>query len=258
MVKPALHWLKGSAFRVLLIVLVGLGLFSFAGKRRSERPCKTIEVHLTNEEKVQFITQENVLSMLGGKDSNSVIGIRADNAECRKLEQNVRTDVYIKEAAIYADMNGTIHARVAQMEPIARIIVPNGPDQYIDKYGVVFPQSRAYAARVIVVHFPERDMSGLVSNFAHSEEGKPILELIKAISSNDFWKAMIAEIIVNKRGEISLYPQIGNQVIEFGTPEDFEVKLGKLRCFYESIVPVKGWDNYTRVKLQFNHQIICQ
>jgi cell division protein FtsQ len=59
------------------------------------------------------------------------------------------------------------------------------------------------------------------------------------------WKAQIAHIYLDPSGEISLYPQVGQQIIDFGTPTDIQQKFDKLFAFYNRIVPVKGWSAFS-------------
>jgi len=251
-------WCKSKSGKVLLLGVVAIFLFGFAGKRRDERACSAVIVHLENEDKVQFISQDYILGMLGGKDSSMLIGVHNSSLNCRKLEAHVKADVYVKRASVYCDMAGNVHAKVKQMEPIARIIVPSGPDVYIDVDGKLFPQARDYAARVLVVHSEGRDLSGLIQDFSKSAEGLQILEFMRAVAGDQFWRAMIAEVVINGQGELTLYPQVGSQVIEFGKADDYLTKLGKLRSFYKLIIPAKGWERYKKIKLQFEHQIVCE
>jgi len=55
-----------------------------------------------------------------------------------------------------------------------------------------------------------------------------------------------------------LYPQVTKQMVEFGKPEDIEVKFKKLRIFYTEILPKKGWNRYEKVNLKYRDQIIAE
>ena len=63
---------------------------------------------------------------------------------------------------------------------------------------------------------------------------------------------------ISKYMGVTLYPQVGKHRIEFGKAEDFERKFKKLETFYKEIVPKKGWNEYSVVKLQFEGQIVCK
>jgi cell division protein FtsQ len=55
-----------------------------------------------------------------------------------------------------------------------------------------------------------------------------------------------------------MFPQVGGQLIEFGKPENLELKFKKLRIFYKEILPEKGWNAYERVNLEYEGQIIAE
>jgi cell division protein FtsQ len=63
---------------------------------------------------------------------------------------------------------------------------------------------------------------------------------------------------IDKNGDIKMYQQVGNQVIEFGDAEDIEEKFNKISLFYEEIIPSKGWNAYSRVNVKYKDQIICE
>ena len=63
---------------------------------------------------------------------------------------------------------------------------------------------------------------------------------------------------MNKDGEMILYPQVTRQYVQFGTIDDWERKMAKLKIFYDRILPFKGWNSYTRVNLKYDNQIICE
>jgi cell division protein FtsQ len=57
---------------------------------------------------------------------------------------------------------------------------------------------------------------------------------------------------------VTLYPQMGKQIIEFGMATDIESKFRKLKIFYKKILPVKGWNRYSKISLAYQDQIICE
>ena len=85
-----------------------------------------------------------------------------------------------------------------------------------------------------------------------------MLGLIHYINEHPFWKSQIAEMYVNKKGEVTFYTQISKQRVEFGKPENIEAKFKKLKIFYKEILPAKGWNNYEKVSLKYNNQIVCE
>jgi cell division protein FtsQ len=63
---------------------------------------------------------------------------------------------------------------------------------------------------------------------------------------------------VTESGKVTLYPQITGQLVEFGKPNDVEMKFKKLMIFYKEILPQRGWTRYQRVNLEFEGQVIAE
>ncbi len=78
------------------------------------------------------------------------------------------------------------------------------------------------------------------------------------MEKSPFWKAQIAQAEIAKDGDITLYPQIGRQTIDFGQPENIEDKFKRLDIFFKKILPVKGWNYYQKVSIKYNNQIVCE
>jgi cell division protein FtsQ len=84
------------------------------------------------------------------------------------------------------------------------------------------------------------------------------MEMLMIIREDDFWRAQIAQLDIDRKSRINLFPQVGGQTIEFGKPENLEVKFKKLRIFYKEILPRQGWNTYERVNLEYEGQIIAE
>jgi cell division protein FtsQ len=85
-----------------------------------------------------------------------------------------------------------------------------------------------------------------------------LMQLLKFIENDKFWKAQITQMNINNSGNIKMYTQVSKQVIEFGTPEEISEKFKKLKIFYKDILPYKGWNSYERVSVKFKDQIVCE
>jgi cell division protein FtsQ len=85
-----------------------------------------------------------------------------------------------------------------------------------------------------------------------------LFELINHINVDNFWKAQIAQVVIQDNGEIKLLPQVTKQYIEFGDLNHIENKFSRLKIFYKEILPRKGWNSYSRVNVKYKNQIICE
>jgi len=87
---------------------------------------------------------------------------------------------------------------------------------------------------------------------------RAVLDLLKFIQEDKFWKAQITHMHIAKDMQVSLFTQVGGQEIEFGPATDPELKFEKLMAFYEKVVPARGWNAYRKVSVKFRNQIVCQ
>ena len=88
-----------------------------------------------------------------------------------------------------------------------------------------------------------------------------LINFVAQIGEESFWRAEIVQIVADttSTGEISLrlVPRSGDFVVEFGTLEDSDEKLSKLRNFYDKGLSHIGWNSYKKVDLRYNNQVIC-
>jgi cell division protein FtsQ len=84
------------------------------------------------------------------------------------------------------------------------------------------------------------------------------MEMLLEIRNNDFWKAQISQLDIDAHERISILPQVGDEVIEFGKPNDLESKFRKLMIYYKEILPRMGWNKYKRVNLEYEGQIVAE
>ena len=77
---------------------------------------------------------------------------------------------------------------------------------------------------------------GADSSFASAKRDSALTAIYsyaKAIASDPFWKAQIQQTEVTPEGDFIVYPQVGNNTINFGPAERIKEKLNRLRIFYK-------------------------
>lgn len=244
---------KGVWITVCSIAL--LSLLGFVHKQQGDKLVNKIIVNIDYEH--DFVGQEEILALMTGYDSKVILGESFENINLKQLEQRIKTHNFVADAQVYKDHKGNLMVNVTQSRPVARVIQQDGPHAYIGYSGNTLPISERYTARVLLIDgdFSKRFIK---TDFLQTPEGKPYMDMFKRIDTDKFLKAQIAQINIDKKGEISFYPQVGDQIIEFGTPEDMEEKFVKLKIFYKKIFPFKGYTTYDRVSLKFRDQIVCE
>ena len=174
-----------------------------------------------------------------------------------RIERILEEDSFVKNAEVMITANSQIKIKVEQREPILRIFDNLGATYYIDGFGHKIETSPHFTARTLVAtgdiqpHTPE-----FMERSNH--ELKDLFQLSKMIVGDKFWKALIEQIYVNKRGEFVLIPKIGDQTIIFGKYKDVDDKFFRLKTFYTEAMNREGWKKFHSIDLRYKGQVVCE
>lgn len=234
-----------------MLVIIG-----FASTRNGGKPVNNVLVTIEDQNGDFFTDQLEVLDLLNAEGTDYVLGLAVSQLNLKSLERRVEAHPFVKDAQVFRDVKGNLLVKVHQAQPIARVFGPGGDHRYIDAEGQLLPTITRHTARVPVVEL-EREFSW-GQNITETDYGVKVLNLLKYIEKDEFWRAQIAGLVIRRDGEVTLLPQVTKQDIKFGMPEDFDQKFRKLKIFYEEILPNKGWNTYSLVNLKFKNQIVCE
>lgn len=242
----------------MAVALIGVSfLIAFSERKQGGAVCKDVVVELDNLHENHFMDEADVMKLVENS-GQSIKGVSISRINLKDIESKLKYDKHILDADLYGDLKGNLVVDVELRRPIARIVQSDAPDAYISEDGVIMPVSEKYTSRVVLIS--GAFVKGLLESgdLNKSDEGKQILEMIEFINDNKFWKAQVAQLDINSTGKISIYPQITGQRVEFGKPENIEVKFRKLMIFYKDILPQRGWTRYERVNLEYEGQVIAE
>ncbi|NEW82028.1 MAG: hypothetical protein GZ094_06655 [Mariniphaga sp.] len=183
----------------------------------------------------------------------AIFGQPLQSVNLRKIEDGLRKLQSVEDVTVYTNVFdngvksfGALVVKIKQREPVFRV-VGSGRAFYMDKYGKVIDWSPRYTPRVLIV-------GGIVSaEYAR----KRLLPLINFINDDSFWSAQIDQVYVNAVGELSMIPRVGEQIILFGVPEDFQIKFRNLKALYTDGFKNGGWSIYKTINVEFRNQIVC-
>ena len=239
----------GFAGLGLAIIMVLIGFVDIKSK---EQRCQGVEIELIDNMDQYYISKEDIKKYITRNGQEPLEGKMLSSIDLGLLEERVREINQIDFCEAYGDLKGVLHLSVKPFIPYARVSTGNSmSDKYLNEVGKVFPLSKYHSARVLL-------LSGNYFQGKKNLNDEPLMELIHTIKNDSFWNAQLAQMDVNRNGEIKFIPVLGNQVIEFGKAENVEQKLKKLKVFYKEIAGVKGWDEFSKVKVQYANQVVCE
>lgn len=243
-------------------VLMALGFAEWSG---NNVPVREIQVQLQSQGDVHFIDaealKEEVLNSAG-----TVIGTPIRKVDETAIEQSLRSIPCVADADVYHTMDGVLHIKARQREPIVRVINADGSGFYIDKEGWTMPLDPSYTARVLVVtgQLAEPFAACAPVNVAHGAEAgegpahsRAIHAMATTLGKDPLWNALFTQAVVDADGGITLIPAVGMMQVRIGDGARLEQRLAKLRMFYEQGIPQTDWRRYRTVDLRFEDQVVC-
>tara|TARA_R110000868_G_scaffold223743_4_gene475614 strand:- start:66 stop:758 length:693 start_codon:yes stop_codon:yes gene_type:complete len=227
-----------------MIVLLGIVvfLFAFASNRNANKSVSKPIVKFIGDNNL-FITNETVSKLLI-QNYGSVKNVPKETLDLNKLENALKSNPMIKTAEVYVAVNGTLNAEIEQKTPIAR--VSTNASYYIDDEGLYMPLSNNYSARV-----------PLVTGHVEKNNLKNIYKVANKIIDDEFLKTNVIEIHQNADKSISLRLRQCNFLVQLGDVNFLDKKINNLKAFYQKSIKEKTLDNYSKVNLQFDNQVVC-
>ncbi|WP_339923484.1 cell division protein [uncultured Cyclobacterium sp.] len=249
-------WKLKKSFLMMVLGVTLVGFIAFTEHKTESRALSELEVYVEGVSDVYFIDEKEVTELLTNAFPSLLSNTAKEKVSIHAVEKKVEAHPFVKKAEVFEDLKGTLMVKVSQHVPIARIVRPMAADGYISSSGKILPTSSNYTTRVLILTGSKAE--ALLKKNDLSIENAPLMELIRFINSEPFWLAQISALELLANGDINMYQQVGKQVIEFGKPEDIEIKFRKIKTYYKKILPEKGWNTYDRVNVKYKDQIICE
>ena len=242
----------------MAVALVAIGsLIAFSERKQGGWICHNIVIELGNESENHFLDEADVLRLVNAGQS-TLIGTTMDRINLKQLENKIKYDRHILDAEIFGDLKGNLIVKVELRRPVARIVRDNAPDAYVAEDGTIMGVSEKYTSRVPLISGSFTNKLVDAGNMYELEEGTQMMEMMEFIRDDRFWRSQVAQMDIDGSGDITIYPQVTGQRVEFGKPENVEAKFRKLMIFYKEILPTRGWTKYERVSLKYEGQIVAE
>lgn len=229
-------------YLMLLILLTSLGfLYSFSNVRNGRKSIRKIQIEFEKTEH-SFLTYDMVNKLLIQNDS-SVQNQAKSVIDLHRLEDEVVKNHYIEEASLFMTIDGTLHTRIKQRTPIARVIT-GSESYYLDSQGEEIPLSENYSARV-----------PLITGVKQDDDLREVSLLLEKIVADDFLKKEIIGIHLNGSHECVLTVRSGDYKIEFGELNQMEQKFRKLKAFYNKTFST-DIQKYKTINIKYHNQVV--
>lgn len=243
--------------KIVAAVVILFGLIAFTERMKGEVTVSEIEITIENIHENHYVDEKDVMKLMRLNTEN-LRGASLSKVNFSEIEQRIRQNPYVRDAELFSDLKGNLIVTVSLRRPFARLVQSDGPDAYIGEDGTIMPVSERFSSRVLLISGDLVPKILKLDNIHETETGDQLMAMLHAIRKDAFWSAQIAQIDVNAKGSVVIFPQIGDEKIEFGKPEDVEVKLRKLRIFYKEVLPRVGWNKYDRINVEYEGQVVAE
>ncbi|WP_317048425.1 cell division protein FtsQ/DivIB [Confluentibacter sediminis] len=227
-----------------MIALLGLVvfLFAFASSRNAVRKVSQPNIQFIGDNNL-FITYETVSKLLI-QNYQDVKNMPKETLDLNVLERALNSNPMIKSAEVYIAVNGILNAEIEQKRPIARVCT--NASYYIDDEGFYMPLSSNYSARV-----------PLVTGNVDKNNLENLFVVANKIESDDFLKMNVVEIRQDTDKMIYLKLRQCRFLVQLGSVDFLDKKVNNLKAFYQKSLKEKTLNNYSKVNLQFDNQVVC-
>ncbi len=228
-------------------------LLAAANEHQQQIPFKKLNIDIDFSKELFFVSEEDIqtdFDNLFPDSANRKIG----NINLNEFEKLIRSNPFVADAEVYADMKGDVFIEIVQKEPLLRVINSNGVSYYLDINGKKMPVSNNFTARVIVA-------TGYIENANNADKDsvlqKQLFDVINFIRKDTFLLALCEQIDVGERGEMEIIPKLSNHRFLIGDAYELEGKFRRMKIFYNEVMKSDTVRNFTLVNLKFKNQIIC-
>ncbi len=230
-----------NIFKILVLISLGVFLYSFSKHRNELRKLSKIEIEFVNENG-PFITLNTVNKLLI-QNNDSVTSIGKETLDLNKMESRLLENPMIKNAEVFITIDGMLGVLVEQRKPIARIT--GSTSYYLDDQGKKMPLSEVYSARVPII------TGSLKSNLTE------VTQLLLKINEDEFMRKYVVGLQLENDGTINMKLRKQDFILLFGKPNNIEKKFQKFKAFYKKTKQNNTISNYSSVNLEYENQVVA-
>lgn len=232
-----------NKYRILKIfVVVGLLAFllSFSLKRFNNKS-QQVQINFIQDDPVYFVTDQMVNALVKKNNPNGKI----KDLDIASLEKSLMSIPAVDSANVYLNLNGKLKVEIKQRVPLLRI--NNGQSEfYVDEKGREFPLSNrfAYPAMLVDGDIPKKDYKALV-------------ELVKKIDADKFFKEYFVGINLDDKGNYDLLTDDGYFKVRLGDLSNLDFKLDGFKTFLKKYLIFQDPKQYRIISLKYGNQVIA-
>lgn len=241
--RTVVRCLLSVAMAVYLCVVVPM-----ARSARSHQPIGMPLILLEDTLGVRFVTAADVNDILTTVYPE-LDTMQLGHVNTYRLLEALSANNRIENASVNILADGKLRIRVVPMVPVARVFPDdNTPSYYVNAVGKRLPADPQHCVDVPV----------LCGNFTDPASVRRLLPMLATIHADAGADALVASVSLDRgTGDIIVHPNVVGHVINMGDTSAVANKLARVRSFYHSVMPVKGWNYYDTVSVKWNGRVVA-
>ncbi len=231
----------------LVVVLTAYLCFALpaAGRLARADRFENCKITVADSAHTGFVTAGELANECDGLTSRINTLTRAD-VDLNNLETRLRASDKIEHVNVAVLNDGTLAINVVPMVPVARVFDAHG-SYYINAEGKRISADPRYHVDVPVV----------VGRFTDKYPATRLLPMLRYIAARPELDALVSTLRQQPDGDIIVVPSIRGHVVNFGDTSLVENKFDRLRAFYRSVMPVRGWETYDTLSVKWRGQVVA-
>ncbi|NVK66098.1 MAG: hypothetical protein HWE22_16020 [Flavobacteriales bacterium] len=258
-IKIALWGIFTIGVIVLLVVVRGI---------QNERVLEEPEIIVEKIGEDPFLTEQELLAKLE-LEGLFRKGMRREDLKLEAIENYISGISQVDEVKVYTRIGNDWEIKVKLKRPVIRVFNKYGESFYLDEEGVIVKTTPSHTARSIVAsgeifdRIDGESVPDIINNDSLISIRKldDIYRISNYVCYDPLFRSLIGQIYLDKNGDFTLVPLVGDQKIVFGkanSESEVKAKFEKLRTFYHEGMPYVGWETYSEINVKYDGQIVCK
>jgi cell division protein FtsQ len=238
--------LAGSTVLVLLVGAIGI---------RNRNTCSGIRITYTRPGGGRYVDSLRIAHLLNAGGERQLTGALLTNLDLNRMEKLLESDSWIRDADLFLDRGHSLHIRIEEQSPVARIFTRSGYSFYMDSQLNRIPLNPLYTERLPV--FTGMPVSILGRQAGDTQHLADAWHIVRYLRSDDLAMAIVDQVDFEPGTGFVLIPKLGDHRIVFGNATDIAGKFRRLLIFYQQVMSHSGWNSYRQIDIRYRDQVVA-
>lgn len=244
-------WIQNILIALLAVILLGALVYFVLnpGRSISSEACRNIVVEVSSRgsSSPRFLTQQQVIDELSRRGLR-LKGQKLDSIDLRRIERSLtELGIYDKVSAYVAPATHSVKIRLEEKNPYFLVIDDRGASYYVTEGRGIIKGSTHFASYLPLV------TGTLSEQYARQE----VYDLFCTLQADSYYRDYYGQLQVSPQRGIVMIPRVGTTELILGKGGNWAEKLRKWRIFAASVLPRRGMNAFSYVKLDYEGQVVA-